>query len=258
MSANTGNTNRSPKIFWNDEEKKLFVKSFLEAQTLYPEDGFAKLAARAQKVLPVSRQRPETGLLGRTMLPWFDELHARIVKELEQEELDAISAMNAEADIKADKVEEVLNHAKTIEALVEKFVDDFSETLADTLVAKIAQKVKTKLQDVTPESLQAGREVKITQVALPKVLVVGPKSVQLQELQKEYEGKFRIRGWKDGQTSRLNEIAQGMDHVVLMTGFISHNVSEILTRNLAKSKILMANGGVTGVKNQLNSLVSMH
>lgn len=87
----------------------------------------------------------------------------------------------------------------------------------DHLQVELTRQANVRLPAIVETASQGHLRAK-----LPRVLILGLKPNQAGLIDQEFGNCFDLRFWKDEGITKLDAMARNADHIVAMTGFISH------------------------------------
>lgn len=236
-------------IRWKPAEQALVAEKFFALQAENPSLGFGKALLEAQKqALPENRWRPAWCINTKSQVPWlFKDRKPSVPVPAIDEEMEKVNAGLEEV---------ILSSSSGLDSLVEQIAEMFASKIVEAISVKVQDKLAEGMVEQTIKTVLEGKtSVPVqTPTKLKSVLVVGARPGWVSSLQTEFKDRFKVKGWREGDTKQLTQLCKSSDVVLGLTGYMSHSTRGVIDAVTEKSKLLLAAGGLTSASHRLSEL----
>lgn len=260
------------RIYWTESQSRLVAE---KASTLFNCNGSHTLMVPAgdlyaaiqisQEVLPLERRKEKIGINScpevlrilkeeHNLIPWRKQHQEKIPKPASMGPQTSTTDQPPQQDLQTTSPqiqEQVFKGLETMfkswihEELVKVLMEDFG-----LRKVQVSQEQETKKEPAST----------VPKPLLKKIIVIGGKNNQNNDLEQTFKGKANLRFWtKDMGFKQLESMLVNghYDHVVGMVDFISHPVDNLISSKIDnKRKFIKTGGTVSAMKGVINQLVT--
>ena len=247
---------KQSRILWSDEEKQRLAKT--TAQYLYddPINGILPCFQKAmEKELEPSMRRDIKAL---TTVPWLRDMVYEALDHLKNDrvlkleaDFDSLSKLSQEQKKLVHKLETRIN---TIEPSAAMEV-----VLANYSISDLAMHMSRAAMDsfiieqMEAQEILSMKPIVTTRSRKLRVVVAGLLSGQSRLIESKFDKAFDLKFWGSTQSiASLKACVSNVDHVVVLTKFISHSVTDVTS----KHNHILVSGGLSSLRETLLSLSS--
>lgn len=139
-----------------------------------------------------------------------------------------------------------------LEVALSSFVEEVASSLAERILASLHLKLDKAIDGIKMPSMAQEIGVISSRKNLKKVLIIGLKGNQEQEVRKEFSELFDLRFINGGTSDKLRSMAKNMDYVLSHVAHSSHAVENSLkTVGITPIRV---NGGTTQLTEKLTEI----
>jgi hypothetical protein len=251
-------------IFWTEREKKEVATEVIRLQEVYQYDTILNLVRKAQKVLPVERQRNirtinDVAWIRFTMHKIQDT--QKKTDDINKLDVKAPETQSPEVQTREVSDESVLNMSMiTTEALMVELTKRLVEPLIEQITQAVTQSVSSQLERINVQipqlevtrgiSVPLVHSVSAPKVKLPTILIAGLLPSQENVIKAAFETRANLKLWnKDMSGQTLGEYARNSDHAIIFTSHVAHQHEDKIRGNLGPNTQFYRNhGGMTNLK----------
>lgn len=235
---------KATKIRWNKDE----TAHVIDMAATYRVDSLVseiEAIRMAQEILPPDRRRS---------LPHLSFLSDSFLNEFR----DKVEFLRTEAKKPPPVQEAPPEEPKppTLDAVVEVLANQIGNAIGNAVADHIQRSIRESLQNFGIEEPRAEVSSKPEEVRRkPKLLVVGPLPAQADILKSKFVDKLDLRFVSSQEgTKVMSSRINGVDKVVLMTGFISHAHQQSAMQLKGRDNVVLVDGGMTSLAKRLSEM----
>jgi hypothetical protein len=255
---------KATKIFWKKEEREIVADKAYELILSGAEKSWVGAIMVAQNLVieDASRRRSKSGLTGQTQ----KDMRVLALQRAEAKEAkDSAERLQKEFVVaqktpdtpptsvatEPDQETEIPDSYRWMHAYAKRIANHFKEALVEELLKATDEAMKVAEQQFHKHIQHAKGIAHKVAVKKPRVLICGMIASQEQAVRDDFDELFDLTFFKsDENLQQLKKMLQ-VDHIILMTGKISHQIQAITRQH---PSLHMVGGGVSMIKDKLLKL----